>query len=321
LAGLASALFAVLIWGAQLPVAKGALVLLDGFTLTVLRYGFAVVLFIGLLWWKEGRSAFSWENHRSTILIGGGLGMGGSALLVFLGLSMTKPELAVIILALQPGMTALGQWAMNKQRPSSFTLVCLVLAFCGVVIAITRGGASVQALSGAGAPLNAHAGAIFTTGSAQWDQLLGEALVFVGALAWVTYVLASSRLAHWSALRIATVNCIPAAMVISVAWLVAMALGFRHWPALEVWNGWLGVKVFYLSFFGVFLAMIVFNAGARRIGPLNASLLLNVMPLITFAFRAMEGASFERSELLGACIVVGALVANNVYQRRKSLRA
>jgi drug/metabolite transporter (DMT)-like permease len=294
---------------------------LDGFTLTVLRYGLAVMLFVGLLWWKEGRSAFSWENHRGTILIGGGLGMGGSALLVFLGLSMTKPELAVIILALQPGMTALGQWAMSKRRPSGFTLLCLVFAFSGVVVAITRGGASLQALSGTGANLNAHASAIFTTGSAQWDQLLGEGLVFLGALAWVTYVLASSRLAHWSALRIATVNCIPAVMVMLVAWLIAMAAGLRHWPAFEVWNGWLGIKVFYLSFFGVFLAMIVFNEGARRIGPLNASLLLNLMPLITFAFRAMEGASFERSELVGACMVVGALVANNVYQRRQSVRS
>jgi drug/metabolite transporter (DMT)-like permease len=75
-----------------------------------------------------------------------------------------------------------------------------------------------------------HAGAIISTGNAQWDQMIGELLIFLGSIAWVTYVMASSKLAHWSALRIATLNCIPAVVVISIAWALAMALGFKHWP-------------------------------------------------------------------------------------------
>jgi drug/metabolite transporter (DMT)-like permease len=291
---------------------------LDGFTLTFIRYGVAFVLFVIFLWWKEGKEAFRWEDQSRTILIGGGLGMGGSALLVFLGLSMTKPELAVIIIALQPGMAALGHWLLFKRRPSYFTLLCLALAFCGVVIAVTRGGVSLQSLTGVGAGLSQHAGAIISTGSARLDQLIGELLVLVGAMAWVTYVLASSKLAHWSALRIATVNCIPAVVVIGAAWAVAMAFGFKRWPSMDLWTGWLGLKVAYVAVLGVFLAMTLWNEGARKIGPLNAMLLLNLMPVITFAFRALEGAQFEASELLGAAIVVSALVANNVYQRLKS---
>jgi drug/metabolite transporter (DMT)-like permease len=310
-----SALFAILIWGAQLPVAKSVMGQVDGFTLTFVRYGVAVVLFVAFLWWKEGKEAFRWENQALPILIGGGIGMGGSALLVFLGLSMTKPELAVIIIALQPGMAALGPWLFFKKRPSYFTLLCIGFAFCGVAIAVTRGGSSLQALTGAGAGLTQHAGAIIATGNAQLDQLIGELLVFLGAMAWVTYVLASSKLAHWSALRIATVNCIPAVLVIGTAWGVAMAFGFKHWPSPEIWFGWLGLKVAYVALLGVFLAMMLWNEGVRKIGPLNAMLLLNLMPVITFAFRALEGASFERSELIGAAIVVGALVANNIYQR------
>jgi drug/metabolite transporter (DMT)-like permease len=289
--------------------------LLDGFTLTFIRYGVAVLLFVAFLWWKEGKQAFRWEDQTRLILIGGGIGMGGSALLVFLGLSMTKPELAVIILALQPGMTALGTWFFFERRPSYFTLLCIAFAFCGVAIAVTRGGASFQALTGAGAGLSQHAGAIISTGNAQLDQLIGELLVFLGSLAWVTYVLASSKLAHWSALRIATLNCIPAILVIGTAWAIAMLLGFKHWPSAELWQGWLGLKVGYVALLGVFLAMMLWNEGVRKIGPLNAMLLLNLMPVITFGFRALEGASFERSELLGAAIVVSALVANNVYQR------
>jgi hypothetical protein len=42
------------------------------------------------------------------------------------------------------------------------------------------------------------------------------------------------------------------------------------------------------------------------------------MPVVTFAFRAAEGASFVPSEIGGAAIVVGALVANNLYLRRRA---
>jgi drug/metabolite transporter (DMT)-like permease len=291
---------------------------MDGFTLTFIRYGASLILFVVFLWWKEGKDAFRWEDQSKLILIGGGFGMGGSALLVFLGLSMTKPELAVIILALQPGVAALGSWIFFKRRSSYVTLLCLALAFCGVLIAVTRGGENFQSLTGVGAGLGQHAGAIFTTGNSQLDQLIGELLIFVGSLAWVTYVLASSRLAHWSALRIATLNCIPAFVVIATAWGLAMALGLRRWPSVDLWMGWMGLKVAYVALLGVFLAMMLWNEGSRKIGALNAMLLLNLMPVITFGFRAAEGAIFERSELLGAAIVVGALVANNVYQRLKS---
>ena len=340
-AGLLSALFAVLIWGAQLPIAKSVMLHLDGFTITVLRYGIAMVFFVAFLWWKEGRQAFRWEDQTRPILIGGCIGMGGSAMLVFLGLSMTKPELAVIIISLQPGMTALAQWLIFKHRPSVFTLGCLGLAFAGVVVAITRGGATLSAITGASSNASpvlssvvssgsssvgstlassvASTGAIFSTGQPSLDQLIGECLVLLGAMAWVTYVLASSRLARWSALRIATVNCIPAMAVITGGWLVAMAFGLLRWPNADVWFGWLSVKVFYISLFGVFLAMMFWNNGSKLIGPLNAMLILNLMPIITFAFRALEGASFEGSELIGAGMVVSALVANNLYQRWKTL--
>ena len=317
LVGLAAAFSAVLIWGGQLPIAKSVMPDLDGFTLTLLRYGVASVLFVAFLWWKECLKAFRWEHHTGPILIGGAFGMGCSALLVFLGLSLTKPELAVIIIALQPGMTALGQWVWLKRRPPNFTLWCLAFAFCGVVVAVTRGGATFSGLTGqGGAAIAPMASALFTTGNGQLDQLLGEALVFAGAIAWVTYVLASSRMAEWSALRIATVNCLPATAVIILCWLVAMALGFKRWPAPDLWASAWSLKIAYVSVLGVFVAMMVWNEGARRIGPLNAMLLSNLMPMFTFAFRAMEGARFERSELLGAAMVVGALIANNLYQRR-----
>jgi drug/metabolite transporter (DMT)-like permease len=62
--------------------------------------------------------------------------------------------------------------------------------------------------------------------------------------------------------------------------------------------------------------MFLWNDGLQRIGSVNAMLLLNLMPIVTFAIRALEGARFEAVELAGAAIVVGSLMANNLMLRR-----
>ena len=65
--------------------------------------------------------------------------------------------------------------------------------------------------------------------------------------------------------------------------------------------------------------MMAWNFGSRRIGILNSSLLINFMPVVTFSWRALQGHAFHRIELVGAAMVVGALIANKVYLRRQYL--
>ena len=68
------------------------------------------------------------------------------------------------------------------------------------------------------------------------------------------------------------------------------------------------------------VGMLAWNFGTRRVGPLNATLFINFMPVMTFAFRGLQGYRFAAIELLGATLVVAALVANNLYLRAKYLR-
>ena len=62
--------------------------------------------------------------------------------------------------------------------------------------------------------------------------------------------------------------------------------------------------------------MLLRNYGNARIGPLNAMLLLNLMPVETYLIRYWQGVHFTWQEWAGAAMVVGALMANNLYQRR-----
>ncbi|MCD6735240.1 MAG: DMT family transporter [Burkholderiaceae bacterium] len=294
--GVAAAFGAMLIWGGQLPIAKGAFVALDGYSMTVVRYAVAGAALAMLLWWREGRGAFALDGRGRPVLLSGTIGLGGSALLLFVGLSFTRPEVAVIILALQPAMAAIAEWVVERRPPPGFTMACIALAFAGVALVVTRG-------VGLGQLASLHG-----------TELLGDALVVLASIAWVGYAAVTSRMNGWSALRVSTLTALPALAVILVAWAVAHAFGQVRIDASALPAAtW---RLAYVSLAGVVIGMFLWNAGLQRTGAVNAMLVLNLMPIVTFAFRAAEGARFEAVELIGAAIVVGALVANNLLLRQ-----
>ena len=53
------------------------------------------------------------------------------------------------------------------------------------------------------------------------------------------------------------------------------------------------------------------------LGALNTILMLNLVPVIVFAIEAGLGRSYVAIELAGAAVVIGALVANNLFSRRQ----
>ena len=290
---------AVVIWGGQLPVAKSAMQVLDGYSMSVVRYAVAAAFFTTLLVIREGAAAFRFEGRGRAVAVAGGFGIAGSALLVFVGLAMTRPEVAVIILMLQPAMTALVQWLLRGIRPAPFTVACLCFAFFGVVIAVTRGGDALNITAGMEA-----------------QELIGNGLVLLGAVAWITYTLMLGMFAGWSALRFTALTALPGLVVIVLVWCIAWMFGAARWPSSTALIS-IAPELAYVSFLGVVAAMFLWNAGNRRVGPLNTILLLNLMPVVTFAIRYAQGARFATSELVGAGLVVGSLVANNLYERRR----
>jgi drug/metabolite transporter (DMT)-like permease len=112
-------------------------------------------------------------------------------------------------------------------------------------------------------------------------------------------------------------TCIPGAVGLVVANAVALAAGWANLPSAQA-IGAVGWQLFYFSVCTVVLGVLGFNNAARRLGPLNTMLMLNLVPVGVFAIEAALGRSFAAIELAGAALVVGALAANNLYLRRAS---
>ena len=296
ISGLAWITLTILCWAPLFSVAKRTLPYVDAFAMGTLRYVSGVVLFVALLVALEGRQALRYEGRVLPAAVFGLIGITGFNLLVWIGLMFTQPEHAAIINALQPPLAALAVWVQRGQRPAAFTLGCVTLAIAGVLLVILRGN---------------------PFGALESGMLLGDLMIFGAAVSWVVYGLAASYFPGWSPLRVSVLTCIPGFAGLFAANLIALALGWASVPSLAAVAG-LAWQIAYLAVCTVVLGVLGFNNATRKLGPLNAMLMLNAIPVMVFGIEAALGRSFTAVELIGALVVVAALVANNLYLRGAS---
>jgi drug/metabolite transporter (DMT)-like permease len=283
-------------WGALFSVAKRTLPVLDAFFLGSVRYAFGVLIFIAILRAAEGREALRYGGRFLPAAFFGLIGFCGFNLLVWWGLSYTRPEHASIIMALQTPMTAIAVWLTQGKRPAPFTVGCVAAAIAGVLLVVTKG-----SLSG-----------VFQGGS-----LLGDFLVFLGAVSWVVYTMAGWHFSGWSPLRMTVLTAIPGTIALIAINAAAIGFGVAELPTLQaVWSvKW---QIGYFIVFTVVLGVLGFNNGVKYLGALNTMLMLNLIPVIVFGIEAWLGRTYEAVELVGAAVVIGALVANNLYMRTQA---
>lgn len=283
----------VSIWGLQFPIAKSAFEFVDPFNLALVRYGLPVCFLVSLLVYSEGIGSLRFDHRARQASFVGLIGMCGSPTLVFGGLSITRPEIAAIIIAIQPLLTAIVLWVLRGRRPDGFTLACIGLAFFGVFTVIT--GWSM-----------AFAG--------ESREMLGNLSIFLGALCWVYYTITGDRFNDWSVLRFTALTMLPGALGHVAVITTLTAAGIIATPALDQWLA-AGPQIVFLSLLGVLVAMLMWNSGTKRIGALNAMLFINLIPVITFGVRYWQGVRFTWLEIGGAAAVVLALIANNLALR------
>ena len=276
------------------PIAKRSLAMIDAFALGTLRYVLGLAIFSALLWAIEGRQAFRYGTRLWPAIGFGVFGITGFNTLVWYGLNFTRPEHAGILMALQTPLIALSLWVLRGQRPAAFTLGCVAVAIGGVILVVTKGD-----------PARAFEG----------GSLLGDVLVLLGAVCWVAYSMAGGRFTGWSSLRMTTLTCIPGGIGLLLANATAVATGFVPMPSLEA-IGQVWWQVLYFAAGSVVLGVLGFNAGVKHLGALNAMLMVNLVPVGVFAIEAALGRRYEAVELAGAALVIGALVANNLYLRK-----
>lgn len=286
-------LFATISWGAVFPVAKPLLPLIDGVHMTLFRYGIGTFLFAAVLIAVEGPRRMRFDGRFVEAALFGTLGFAGFSLLMFTGLTWSRPEHAAIIMATMPLITVLTNWLFRGLRPAPATVGAVALAMVGVSLVVTRGRLDTLG-DGAG---------------------IGDLLILAGAACWVLYTLGAPRFPAWSSLRYTALTSIPGAMAIVAAAVIANALSLAHAPDLATFTGaW--KELAYVLIAGSVGAAIAWNTGVRLLGALDAVLFINVVPLTALTIGLLQGHTLGVPELTGAVLIVVALIVSNFAARR-----
>ena len=288
-----------LVWGGQFVVGKSALQTIDAFPLSTVRYAIAAALWLVVLLAVEGRGSLRLEGRGWRLFWLGSLGFAGFNLFAYTGLAHARPETASLIVALGPLLTALVLWRRTKVRPAPATFALLGVALAGVALVVS-----------AGHPSSLLHGAI------GW----GEVLVLAGVFSFVLYGLGAAEFTSFSPLRYTALTATLGWLTIAGATLVVIATGLVEAPtAAQLTSVW--PQIVYLAVPGAFVAVLTWNAAISAIGPQNAVLFSNLIPVTTFAIEIVRGYRPNAFELLGAALTIGALVASNLVARRTGASA
>jgi len=283
-------------WGGMYHVAKATLPIVDASWLTVIRCSFTALFFIPLLIWREGRAALRFEQHGMAIWWYGTLGFAVFNYFVFFGLGYSQPEHGAIMMALMPLIAALVGWASDGQRPPGYTLVLIVVALAGVLLVVTRGDLTVLL---------------------QGNSAFGDVLILIGAVAWVLYTRSAPRFRGWSSLRFTTLTTLAGTVSVLIITGILTVLGVAHVPQLALLPDLAG-HIVYIVGLATIVAVLFWNQGIRVVGPINGVLFINLVPVSAFVIGIAVGNKLYLSELVGATLILVALVVNNLFVRRVS---
>lgn len=291
-------LTAAVLWGLMFPIAAGAMARIDAFNLTALRYLGASPLLLLLLWRIEGRRALRYDGRFLELLWLGTLGFAGFNLLAYVALSHTEPQNAALIVATSPLVTVLLRWIRDGIRPSATVIGLILVALGGVAMVL-----------GKGDPLAIAA-----------EANIGDLLVFGGVIGWVLYTLGAADHAELSPLRYTALTAPAGTLSIVAITAVSNLAGWSTLPSVDDIGAELPA-VLYVVLAGALVAVLSWNEGVRRLGPANAALFMNLVPVTSFAVAIAQGYAATAGELAGAALTITAIVAANRLARPATVAA
>jgi drug/metabolite transporter (DMT)-like permease len=282
-------------WGAMFPVAYTVFKHIDPFYFTVIRYGSVTIILIAVLLWKEGKKAFRFEGKGLPLWYYGTMAFTVYNLFMFWGQDLLdKPGVMVasIMESLMPMISILIGWAIYKQRPHLVTLGCVMVAFIGAVLVITKG--NIQAFLGA-------------TG-----QFVPTMLIFIAVVGWVVYTNGGSKFSGWSALRYSTLSCLLGTITATVITVGASLIGYVSVPSIESIQA-VSPHLFFMIVFPGLIALLGWNVGVSILSPLNALLFINFVPITTLIVSVFQGNDITTFDLVGTAFIIGSLLSYHAF--------
>jgi drug/metabolite transporter (DMT)-like permease len=245
---------------------------LDTFTLLFLRFTFAALIMAGLLLVKrEGLP----RGRPLGLLIGmGAIGYVGQSFCYLTATQYASAGLVALLLYLYPTFVAILSVIFLKERLNRVKVIALALATTGVALIVDP----------------------------QGGQWLGILLAIGAAAIYSVYIIVGAGvMKQVSAIASSTVIFASAGLIYGAL----MALNGPRWPTTS--DGWLTVAATVLI--ATVIAVVMFLAGLKRIGPTDASMLSTLEPVVTVVLAAwLFDETLLPITLLGGALILIAVI-------------
>jgi drug/metabolite transporter (DMT)-like permease len=218
----------------------------------------------------------------------GAVGYAGVSLAYFTALTMASAGLVALLLYLYPALVMVLSVIFRRERLSRVKVEVLFLALVGTTL---------------------------TTGLVGGASALGIFLGIVAALLYAIYILVGSHVVHQAG-SIASSTIVMIAAATSYSGMVII-----HGPALpQSMSGWAAVVA--IALVSTVLAFVTFFAGLKLVGPITASTLSTLEPVVTVGLAAVVlGETMGLLQLCGGALILLAaitLIRSETRQQRPS---
>jgi drug/metabolite transporter (DMT)-like permease len=279
----------VTIWGINFTVVKLALRDFSPLAFNGLRFGFATVIMMFILW-RRARSTGDTDllyvprHEWSRVIL---LGLGGHTLyqLLFInGLARTTPANSALLMATSPIWVAVIGYLLRIERINRVMWAGIVLSFVGIIVLITGGGGEISLGS---------------------ENMVGDLLLLGCAIAWALYTTASKPLlGRFSPLKLTAWSMV--AGTIPLVIISMPALVQQDWSAISA-GAWAGLA--FSTLLAVVVGYLIWYTSVQRVGNARTAIYSNLTPVIAIVFAWLTiGSTLAPLQLLGAAVVLSGLV-------------
>lgn len=257
------------------------------------RFGIAAVFMIGLL---VLRREVKWEGIRKNglaYLLLGIIGILGFNSFFFLGMKYTSPLNGALIMGTNPLVTAALAFVLLKAPVTGRQAAGMALAFSGVVLVLTKGSWEViQTLS-------------FSP---------GDILILLGNVCWALYgVLGRKMLPDNPPIETTAYTMASGAFCLIILSLFSPNPVPLFEIAISAWGA-----IAFMAVFTSVLGILWWNKAMKILGPGNASLFFNFVPIVTLIISLLTGETIAAPQILGTFLVIlGVLSSSPVFKGTK----
>jgi len=254
---------------ARFAYAAGA----DPITVLFLRFVLAAAVMTSIMLARRDPFPRGWVLFGLFLM--GALGYAGVSLAYFMALTMTAAGLVALLLYLYPALVMVMSIIFLKERLDFVKLGALFLALAGTTL---------------------------TTGVISGASALGLLLGIIAAAIYAVYILVGSHIIHQTG-SIASSTIILTSTAMTYAGIVAI-----HGPTFpQTIFGW--VAVVAIALVSTVLAFTTFFAGLKRVGPITASMLSTLEPVVTIILAAcILGETMSLLQIFGSLLILIAAV-------------